>query len=1192
MADKKTDRLDAIAKYNRVIQRNAGKAVRPFREDGYVNLINRYGTQKDQSEQYKFVAEPEYPDELLTMFYEGNGLFSKIIDTPAEEAVKHGFELGDVKDAELVDFYEEALGELDWEETAMTAIKWARLFGGSIAVMLINDGRGLEEPLDWRRIKSIDDIRVYDRSVIQPDYSSLFLYDPHNPFRTRGSRLGMPEWYDVFSRYGSFRVHESRCLTFQNGILPENTRSTTYQMWGVPEYVRIHREVRDAQIAHGSAPKLLERSIQAIYKMKDLSQELATEQGEEFLLRRLQAIDLARGMMNTMVIDSEGEEYDFKTFPFTGINDVIAAACNMLSAVSNIPQTILFGQPVGGLSSTDDTAMENYYNFVQRIQKRQLRSNLRYLLSVIFQAGVRTGEVDEVPKLKVNFNPLWSLSDAEQADLEQKKAQTQQTKAQTAQVYVEMQAIDPSEVRKKLADSEEFDVEKMLDEYDDEELFPEEPQIDPTTGQPVQTPDGGQVPPGTQGHITQQGQLSGEGEGVDIEEHNTDPGTEGSASTAAPAATKLPQDMSEEELEKAQKAQENRDSDAKVSNPPTVEEMGAVGVICVQNGAFLAAKRLEGQGNSLFGGPGGHIEAGETPEQAAFRETEEEFGISPKELILIGYGPKEPETGYTPAIYLCTEWDGEPHPVDGEMGDVMWFPPDTLEQLRPSLFPPFADGVDTLLKCLGITRMDGGPGSGNFGHEGRPGETGGSLPSGKHLTERMSDAYNFKEKGLDYGHVGREFRAALKDMPVGAKVTLNGTTYEKTGENSFSYEWREGQTSTANTNMLANNLDPFDPSKAPVFEEIKSEQVAEAKIEAGDLKPSDTDVYTVFSKVKSRDDVAKLSDEEKKEYAKQLAAEHPEYGFTLNGSLANTAMIELGLNGTPDLMPEDEFNSYLESSGALPIYRGVTDLVDESTGEVWKTAGEIEDEFMHNSESPVYGGGNYGNGYHFSTDKIYAKGFAGAGPLSDGALFECALKPDAKVVQWSEAKQSADAFGVEGGDPGLWAILNGYDAIQSDTGVLNVLNRSALVMKNHGSKSDRADSSTEPSIRKNGNFPEKPIDKSAESATIKSQTNTDYGVPGMKWGERKAEERAAVEKKFVGKKTADGIEIKSVSRHAFDRVGERNISDGAISAMLTTQKTSPGNTDRTRCYEAKGLRMVLDIKTGNVVTVMKRRNNR
>lgn len=142
------------------------------------------------------------------------------------------------------------------------------------------------------------------------------------------------------------------------------------------------------------------------------------------LLWRLQIIDMARGMMNSIAIDSEGEDYDFKSFQFSGVNDVIGVSCNMLSAVSNIPQLILFGQKVGGLGNGDDTSMENWYNYVERIDKRMLKGNIRYLLSIVFQAGLATGEVDEVPKLKVSFNPLWSMSDAEKADLELKKEQT------------------------------------------------------------------------------------------------------------------------------------------------------------------------------------------------------------------------------------------------------------------------------------------------------------------------------------------------------------------------------------------------------------------------------------------------------------------------------------------------------------------------------------------------------------------------------------------------------------------------------------------------------------------------------------------------------------------------------------------------------------------------------------------------
>lgn len=723
MDDRRKDQAERIVKrYAHLIEMQAGKAVRPYRADGYVNMMNKYGTSKDTTEGYRFRAEPVVPDELLTMYYEGNGLFAKIIDTPAEEAIKHGFTLESTKDQKIEDFYTEALDELDWEETAMTAIRWARLFGGSIAVMMINDGRGIDEPLDWRNIRSIDDIRVYDRSVIQPDYQSMFSYDPRDPFRTRGSRLGMPEFYHVTSRTGTFTVHDSRCLVFQNGIMPENTTNSIYQLWGIPEYVRINRAIRDAEVAHGSATKLLDRSVQAVYKMKDLAAELATEEGEDRVLRRLQTIDMARGLLNSITIDSEGEDYDFRQFQFSGVSDVIDSTCNFLSALTSIPQTILFGRSPAGMNATGDADLENWYNYLERIQKRMVKKNLRYLLSVIFQAGVRTGEVDEVPKIKVEFNPLWSLSDTEQADLDQKRAQTQFTRAQTAQLYIDKQVIDPSEVRAKLADSEEFDVENMLDEYDDEDLFPDEPaEGDPVSG------DVGQ-------NIFEQGQFADYAKGVDLkkatedpsllnremldklsakyaegtstEEHKKDPGGDGEAPTAAPAATKLPQDMSDEERQQsAANAPQNR---AKASvqdvkgdgNTSTPEDTKAcVGVLVVSQGKVLSGTRKTEFGYGLICGPGGHIKDGESPKQAAFREAEEEFGISPKELIPLGRGPMEPDTGIEPYIFLCTEYEGEPHCVDGEMADPQFRTLEEIEQLTPSLFQPFADDVK-LLKAI------------------------------------------------------------------------------------------------------------------------------------------------------------------------------------------------------------------------------------------------------------------------------------------------------------------------------------------------------------------------------------------------------------------------------------------------------------------------------------------------------------
>ena len=559
--------MDAL---ERIEAKASHKIVRPYfgrvREDGFVNVLNSYGTDKDTTEHYVYEPEPEVPDEVLVSFYESNGLFKKIIDTPAEEAIKHGFELKDMTDDKITDFYTQALDELDWEETAMTCIKWARLFGGSIAVMLINDGRKLEEPLNWRSIQSIDDIRVYDRSLVMPDYASINNYDPRNPFDTRGSRLGEPEFYHVYSRYGNFRVHESRCLVFRNGILPENTRISTYQMWGVPEYLSIHRAVRDAELAHSSGPKMLDKSVQPIYKMSNLSQVLATEGGEGDVLRRLNLIDMSRGMLNSIVVDSEGEDYDFKTFQFSGVSDVIESACNYLSALTSIPQTILFGRSPAGMNSTGLSDLENYYNFVERIQKRMLRSNLRYLLSIIFHAGLHTGEVDEIPAINVQFNPLWSMSDTEQADLDLKKAQIQSTKAQTASIYMQSQVLDPSEVRRKLADSDEFDVETMLDEYDDEDLFPdmEEGKDAPEmTGDMPNQPQGENSEKGVSNIPTEENKpekgvsdnVQSEAEyepEVSIEEHNSEQTNE-KAPISAPDATKLPEDMEEEDKENLEK---------------------------------------------------------------------------------------------------------------------------------------------------------------------------------------------------------------------------------------------------------------------------------------------------------------------------------------------------------------------------------------------------------------------------------------------------------------------------------------------------------------------------------------------------------------------------------------------------------------------------------------------------------------
>lgn len=628
------------------------------RADGYKNLMNKYGTQDDVSEQYRFESDDPVTDVELTLNYEENGLFAKIIDIPSDDAVSSGFEYG-VNDVDLETFINDSLDELDFEGAASTAIKWSRLYGGSLMVMIIDDGKQIDEPVDWDNIRGIDELLVFERPLITPDYNSIYNHDPKTG---KWSKFGKPEFYDVSPMYGKqFRVHESRCLLFKNGTLPQSSSRTEYRFFGMPEYTRIHKALQETVTSHGNGVKLLDRAVQAIYKMNDLANLLETDEGEDIVLRRLRIIDMAKGIINSIAIDANGEDYDYKTVTFSGVKDIIDATCNMLSAVTNIPQTKLFGRSPAGENSTGEGDMENYYSYVNKIQKLNLKRNLGVLIDIILIAGKYKGEFEEIPDYTLKFKPLWNLSEAEQAGVDQTKAATELTKAQTAQVYVDMQALDASEVRKRLAENGEFTVNDILDDEDDWEAM------------------------------------------VDDAPVNANESAE-TSNTALSAETKAPKEQEETETDSA--------TDTTI---PT-----GCGVIVVKDGKVLVGTRKD---NGLVCGPGGHIEIGETPEDAAIRETREEFGINIANIIPVTLISGMSEQYCPSQVFLCTEYYGNPICFNTEMEDARF--EDVGSVLDMDLFLPFRLSLEDFLRQLDEIRLtaevsqsnmeaDGGPGSGRY----------------------------------------------------------------------------------------------------------------------------------------------------------------------------------------------------------------------------------------------------------------------------------------------------------------------------------------------------------------------------------------------------------------------------------------------------------------------------------------------
>ena len=87
------------------------------------------------------------------------------------------------------------------------------------------------------------------------------------------------------------------------------------------------------------------------------------------------------------------------------------------------------------------------------------------------------------------------------------------------------------------------------------------------------------------------------------------------------------------------------------------------GTLCfvIQDGQILLIEKKRGLGAGKVNGPGGRLERGETAEQAAIRETQEEVGITPTGVQWAGELRFQFRDGYSLhcTVYRASGWEGE-----------------------------------------------------------------------------------------------------------------------------------------------------------------------------------------------------------------------------------------------------------------------------------------------------------------------------------------------------------------------------------------------------------------------------------------------------------------------------------------------------------------------------------------------------
>lgn len=120
--------------------------------------------------------------------------------------------------------------------------------------------------------------------------------------------------------------------------------------------------------------------------------------------------------------------------------------------------------------------------------------------------------------------------------------------------------------------------------------------------------------------------------------------------------------------------------------------------VIVRDGKLLMIRRRQREGDLLWALPGGAIEEGEGPEEAAVRETAEETGLVVTAAKLLGERV-HPKTGRLMSYTACTPVEGEARVADeDELDAVAWVAhSEILDYVPYGLYGPVQEYLDDVL---------------------------------------------------------------------------------------------------------------------------------------------------------------------------------------------------------------------------------------------------------------------------------------------------------------------------------------------------------------------------------------------------------------------------------------------------------------------------------------------------------------
>lgn len=345
-------------------------------QDGFENFTANLGMGQDN-----LLARGGYtPGSYITHsyaelddMYRSSWIVGRMIDVVAEDMVSGGVEIQAQMDPGDKDELQKEMRRKGVPGRLSDAIKWGSLYGGALAVILI-DGDALDTPLAIDSIMpgSFKGLHVLDRHQVTPLDEKI---------TDLGPMLGYPAGYRVFNEAMQGEIiHHSRALRFTGIDLPDRQRRAE-QFWGGSVVDRAYDRIIALDSAtHGTA-NMLYRSFLRVIGVERLRDILsAGGPAEKALTKMFTMIRQMQSNEGLTVLDSK-DTFTTHGWTFAGIYDALQAFAEQIAGATGIPLVRLLGQSPKGFS-TGESDLRTYYDTISTKQDDDLLSPMDTLFAV------------------------------------------------------------------------------------------------------------------------------------------------------------------------------------------------------------------------------------------------------------------------------------------------------------------------------------------------------------------------------------------------------------------------------------------------------------------------------------------------------------------------------------------------------------------------------------------------------------------------------------------------------------------------------------------------------------------------------------------------------------------------------------------------------------------------------------------